>query len=123
VNYLRVNPADPALGPVPWAWLSSALEQTEIEYCELEQAWFTQPSDVRRCVVRFREFVEDLPGAMRHVYRDCFDSDELPAHIPLTHPPRERKNYSVNRSLEELGIDENKLRKRLTSYIQWCEAD
>ena len=123
VNYLRVNPADPALGPVPWAWLSSALEQTEIEYCELEQDWYTQSSDTRRCVVRFTEFVRDLPATMQHVYRDCFDIDELPAHIPLTHSPRERKNYSVNRSLEELGIDKENLRTRLAAYIQWCEAD
>ena len=122
VNYLRVNPVDPALGPVPWAWWSSALEQTETEYCEYEQAWYTQPSDVRRCVVRFTEFVQDLPATMRHVYRDCFDSDELPEHIPQNHPPRERKNYSVNRSLEELGIDEDSLRQKLADYIQWCKA-
>jgi len=123
INYLRINPVDRALGPVPWAWWSSALEQTETEYCQLEQVWFTQPSDARRCVVRFTEFVRDLPAAMRHVYRDCFGSDELPGHIPLTHPPRDRKNYSVNRSLEELGVDEDALRKNLAEYAQWCESD
>lgn len=123
VNYLRVNPVDPALGPIPWVWLSSALEKTEIEYCQLEQAWYTQPSDVRRCVVRFTEFVQDLPATMRHVYRDCFGNDELPTRIPLTHPPRERKNYSVNRSLKDLGIDEDGLRKKLEAYIQWCETE
>jgi hypothetical protein len=143
INYLRVNPADPVLGPIPWPWLTSALERTEVAYCEVEQAWFmcpsgTQPSGTqphgtepaaaqsagpRRCVVRFSDFVEDLQGAMRHVYRTCWDVEELPPHIPARHPPRERKDYTVDRSLPELGIDPDALRARLASYIAWCEGE
>ncbi len=120
INYLRVNPADPALGPVPWAWLSATLAQTESEYCLTEQAWFTRADGTRRCVVRFREFVDDLPAAMLPVYKACFDEDALPAHIPDDHPPRERGNYTVDRSLSELGIDEAELREKLADYIAWC---
>ena len=121
INYLRVNPADPALGPVPWAWLSATLARTESEYCHIEQAWFTQADGTRRCVVRFREFVDDLPAAMQRVYKTCFDEDALPAHIPEDHQPRERRNYTVNRSLSELGIDEAELREKLADFISWCQ--
>lgn len=121
VNYLRVNPVDPVLGPVPWAWLGATLEKTEVDYCEVEQHWFTQKTNGHRCVIKFTEFANDLEMSMKKVHRCCFNSIELPAHIPPSHPERERKNYSINRSLNEIGIDESKLRNRLTSYIGWCE--
>jgi hypothetical protein len=123
INYLRVNPADPVLGPVPWAWLAAALERTETAYCEVEQAWFTRPDGARRCVIRFDEYVHDLEAAMRRVYRDCLDADELPPHVPTRHAPRERTHYTVDRSLEELGIDEDALNARLASYIGWCRGE
>jgi hypothetical protein len=120
INFLRVNPAAPGLGPVPWAWLSATLAETEREYSLVEQAWFTRPDGPRRCVVRFDEFVHDLQSAMRRVCRVCFDEDALPAHIPQNHPPRDRKNYTVNRSLAELGIDADAYRQSLAAYIAWC---
>jgi hypothetical protein len=121
INYMRVNPADPALGPVPWAWLAPAIARTEIDYCEAEQAWFTRTSGARRCVIRFSVFVQDLETAMRRVYRCCCDAEALPPHVPTRHAPRERQRYTVNRTLAELGIDEAALRSRLASYIAWCE--
>jgi hypothetical protein len=123
INYMRVNPADPVLGPIPWAWLASALVRTEQEYCQVEQAWFTRETGARRCVIRFSEFVHDLQTAMRRVYRTCCDANELPSHIPTHHAPRERKDYSVNRTLAELDIDEAELRSRLASYVAWCQTE
>jgi hypothetical protein len=123
INYLRVNPADPVLGPIPWVWLATALERTESEYCEVEHAWFTGAGSARRCVVRFSEFVHDLETAMSNVYRCCCDVKELPSHVPTSHAPRERANYSVNRSLADLGIDERALSARLASYVEWCRGD
>ena len=73
----------------------------------------------KKCVIRFSEFVDDLEAAMKQVYKTCFDQDELPPHIPREHPPRDRKNYSVNRSLAELGIDAEEYRAKLASYIEW----
>jgi hypothetical protein len=123
INYMRVNPSDPVLGPIPWAWLASALARTEREYCEVEQAWFTRETGARRCVIRFSEFVGDLETAMRRVYRTCCDADALPPHVPTRHAPRERKDYTVNRTLAELGIDEAELRSQLASYIAWCQTE
>jgi hypothetical protein len=66
--------------------------------------------------------VNDLEGSMKKVYKECFGSDELPAHIPIEHPPRERKNYSMDRSLAELGINEEEIKKGLEDYIDWCQS-
>ena len=121
INYMRVNPPDPVLGPVPWSWLTDTLSFTEANYSKVEQEWFTCEADCRRSVIRFSDFVNDLETTMKQVYLDCFGSDELPAHIPRTHPPRERKQYSVNRSLAELGVDEIELKNELTDYILWCQ--
>jgi len=121
INYMRVNPPDPVLGPVPWSWLADSLTYTETFYSKAEQEWFTREADCQRSVIRFSEFVNDLESSMKQVYLDCFGSDELPAHVPRTHPPRERKQYSVNRTLAELGIDEAKIRSDAREYIDWCQ--
>ena len=121
INYMRVNPPDPVLGPVPWSWLTDTLSSTEIAYSKIEQEWFTRKTDCRRSVIRFSEFVKDLEGSMKQVYLDCFGSDELPAHMPRTHPPREREHYSVNRTLSELDLDEAEIKKSLKDYIDWCQ--
>ena len=121
INYMRVNPPDPVLGPVPWSWLTDTLSYTEVLYSKVEQEWFTREADCRRSVIRFSDFVNDLESSMRQVYLDCFGSQELPPHIPKNHPPRERKRYSVNRTLTELGIDENEIKNSLREYINWCQ--
>lgn len=123
INYLWVNPSDPAMGPPPWAWLSQSLLQTETDYCRVEQSWFSQESDARRCVVRFADFVSDLEGTMQHVYRVCFDQEQLPPHVPRVHPLRKRKEYTVNRSLAELGIDAEQMRIELADYVAWCQPE
>ena len=121
INYMRVNPPDSVLGPVPWSWLTDTLTHTEIVYGKVEQEWFTRKADCRRSVIKFLEFVNDLESSMKQVYMDCFGSQELPAHIPTTHPPREREQYSVNRTLSELGIDEAKIRNDSREYMDWCQ--
>ncbi|MGB1249471.1 MAG: sulfotransferase [Candidatus Promineifilaceae bacterium] len=128
INFIRVNPTDPVIGPPPWAWISASLLQSESEYCRLEQAWYTEEnttgrSSNQRHVVRFADFVNDLEGTMQQVYRVCLDQDELPPHVPRTHPPRERKNYSINYSLAELGVDSDALRTDLAAYINWVNSN
>lgn len=123
INYLKVNPSDPAMGSPPWAWLAESLRRTESDYCRIEQAWYGQADGPKRCVIRFADFVADLEGTMQHVYRVCFDDTALPPHVPRTHPPRERKQYTVNRSLAELGIDAEQLHAELADYVAWCQPE
>ena len=121
INYLRVNPSDPVIGPVPWSWLTETLTETESRYCEVEKEWFSEAGSPNRCVIRFTEFVYDLSGAMTKVYAQCCRQETLPPHIPDDHPPRERKNYTVNRSLDELGVDQEAIKNRLAEYIEWVK--
>ncbi len=60
---------------------------------------------------------------MRKVYRECLDTDTLPDHVPRVHTPRDRTRYLIDRSLEQLQIDEVALNARLARYIVWCEPD
>lgn len=122
INYMRVNPPDPVLGPVPWSWLTDTLIHTEVFYGKVEQKWFTQETNGHRSVIRFTEFVDDLESSMKRIYKDYFNSDELPPHIPTNHSPRERKHYTVNRTLSELGVDEGALKNKLSDYIDWCQS-
>jgi hypothetical protein len=123
INYLRVNPPDPVLGPVPWSWLTDTLSFTEVVYSKIEQEWFTREASDRRCVIRFTDFVNDLETSMKRVYLDCFGSDELPSYIPKNHPPRERSQYSVDRTLSELGVDEAEIKTQLRDYLLWCQPN
>ena len=122
INYLRVNPPDPVLGPVPWNWLRDTLVYTETRYCQVEQGWFTDEKNGRRCVIKFTDFVHDLESSLKTAYRVCFGEDGLPPHLPREHPPRDRKNYRVNRGLQELDVDEEKIKFQLASYIEWCQT-
>lgn len=120
VNFLRANPVSATLGHVPWTWLAEGLVRSEIAYCEQEQEWFSRREGPRRCVLRFAEYVRDLEGTMHEVYRECLDTEELPAHVPRQHPPRKRTQYLLDRSLAQVGVNEAELAARLAPYIAWC---
>lgn len=122
INYLRVNPADPVMGPTPWNWLVETILATESQYCDVEREWFSRQDETRKCFVKFTDFVDDLQATMKYIYGECFDTQELPPHIPEDHPPRDRKNYSVNRTLADLGVDTQALADRNSGYINWLES-
>lgn len=122
VNHIRTNPLDSVLGPTPWAWLAETLAKTESDYCIVEQKWFTEQGSARRCVLRFSDYVQDLEGTMRKVYRECLGIDQLPPHVPREHSRRVRHDYMIDRSLAQMGINEAALREHLAAYIEWCDS-
>jgi hypothetical protein len=119
VNFVAVTPDMMGLGPAPWSWCAEGVVQAEIDYCNLEMAWYRRKG-ARRCTVRFPDYVKDLEGTLRKIYRECLDRDELPPHLPRLHEKRQRTNYRVNRSLAQLGVDEGELKERLKEYMAWC---
>lgn len=121
INHLHANAIEEPLGAVPWRWIVPALLQAEAAYCETEQEWFCAAPD-RRTVVRFRDYVDDLPGTMKRVYAECLQQEAVPEHVPHRHVPRRRSQYAVHRTLEELGIDQAALARRLHGYRVWCGA-
>jgi hypothetical protein len=120
LNHAHGNAPCEALGAVPWTWLARSLPDDEAAYCQREQDWFTRPEGPSRTVIRFTDYVADLKGTMALVYRQCMGDEVLPAHVPTEHTPRERKNYRVNRSLSDLGIDAEAYGDRLSDYQAWC---
>lgn len=122
VNFHRCHGTEPLFGPLPWPWLVEQSLVRETDYCESELAWFSRADGGRRCVVSFDDYVRDLEGTMRRVYRECLDTDTLPPHVPTTHAPRVRTNYLIDRSLEQLGVDVAAFNARLRPYIQWMKS-
>lgn len=119
LNFLRLSPDFFGLGPVPWPWIA-AIVPGEIAYNQAEMAWFSREDGVRRCVVRFDEFVRDLPGAMRRVYRTCLDAEGPPPEVRVVHTSGRAGTYTVDHSLEALGIDAAALEAALADYREWC---
>lgn len=122
INFHRCQPT---ISPCPapaWPWLVQLAMEVEPEYCDVEMAWFLRADGPRRCIVPFDAYVRDLEGTMHAVYRLCMNA-ELPPHVPRVHAPRVRTNYSVDRSLAQLGVDEGALKRRLEAYGRWCRRE
>ena len=58
---------------------------------------------------------------MEKIYKDCWKGKPIPDIIPLEHTPRKRHGYSFNRSLEEVGVDVQQMKKNLVEYYEFCE--
>lgn len=120
INFQHSQPAPIGLGTVPWPWLVARALTIEPAYLEREHAWFTAPTGPRRVVVRFSDYLRDLPGTLARVYRECLDEERVPESLPRTHAPRVRTNYTFDRSLVDLGIDAATLETRTRTYREWC---
>ncbi|HKJ25744.1 MAG TPA: sulfotransferase [Myxococcota bacterium] len=124
INFLRTGPFEDDLGgPPPWGWLGAGIGESEAAYCEIEQEWFTREDGPRRCVVRFSDYIRDLEGTLARVYRECLDTPTPPDGTPRQHEPRRRHDYTYDRSLAEVGIDEAALNARLAAYVAWCRGE
>lgn len=126
INFLYYTPGDPYLGRVHWGWLTQVVVHMESRYCEVEQEWFGRDDNngMRKCVIRFDDYTQDLAGTMAKVYKVCCTDDPVPERVlKMEHTPRNRAKYSVeNRTLEELGVDRVALKRRLSSYVEWMNS-
>lgn len=120
INFLWTSPNEMRLASPPWRWIADGLARSELLYNRNEQAWFTRAEGPRRCVLRFDDFVRDLRGALGAVYRVCLDRPTLPPWAPRAHAPRRRKDYTVDRSLQSLGIDPDAYAAAQADYVAWC---
>ena len=119
VNFHREQPGE-VVAAIPWGWLVARDVPLEVRYNDEELAWFTRPDGPARVVVRFDDYVGDLPGALARVYRECLGG-EVPPMLPTTHTKRSR-SYTTDKSLEELGVDVAALRARSAAFSQWCHG-
>ena len=119
INFLHANAIEEPLGAPPWNWITPFLEEAEARYCEVEQEWFSRDDATHRTIIRFEDYVGELEGTMRVVYQRCMDRDTLPPHLPKEHPPRQRKDYLVHRTLEDLQVDVSAYEARLAGFRSW----
>ncbi|HND33736.1 MAG TPA: sulfotransferase, partial [Myxococcota bacterium] len=118
LNFHRCQPGDSLVGPPRWAELVAYDLPEEIAYCKLEQSWFMSGDTKKKMVVRFEDYRRDLPGSLRRVYQELLQQPERAQ--PVAHTARKRSGYSVDRSLEQVGVDPAELEKVLATYRQWC---
>jgi hypothetical protein len=120
INHMAVN-ATLWRGRLPnWEYLTDAFQQIEIQYCELEMEWYRNDNP-NRFAVKFEDFIKNTQKTLNQVYIGLLksDGDGIPHfNIPSKH---EKKKYTVNRSLVELGVDESKLKGKLAEYYNWMK--
>ena len=131
INFLAVNPTI-WQGKPNWAWLAKALTETEATYCEKELQWFGSNSEGgadnndNRLAVRFDSFVDPkgFQRTMKKIYT-WMGEDKVPSDVV---PPQSRHNstshqkqYKVNVTLQQLGVDETAYTERLADYIGWMK--
>ena len=121
INFMRVAPEMHLNGAVSWNSVNYFARRVEVDYCKLEQEWYSKDT-ANKTVIRFDDYVNDLENTMKLVYEKCLPQLDAQGHIPKEHPPRNRSNYDVNRSLEQLGWDVDELKKELSDYYNWCKG-
>ena len=125
INHTAVN-ATLWQGNSPrWDWLSKAFQEIEVEYCEREMQWYGNKGNINddrnnhRLAVKFDAFVNNFNKTMKGVYRDLLEDDKLvPNFAPLA---KVSKQYTVNKSLKELGVDQLELKHQLDEYYAWMD--
>lgn len=120
-DFLRCRATVPPCPAMDWNWIVPHALAVETEYCLNEMQWFGRDG-ARRTVIPFDAYVRDLEGTMRTVYRSCLDAEPSP-HVPRTHAARRRSDYSVDRSLAQLGIDVDAFTRPLEAYRRWSRGE
>lgn len=135
INFMAIISADGPprkdylLSPMPWKTLCEFAIHTQIPYCKQEMSFYDQ-SDDNKLVIPFTMYVNKLNDTLQTIYSFCdiqvstlVTSNAITAQT-TTHDRKNRKasyNPKFNRSLSDLGLDEEKLKEHLTKYIQWIQ--
>lgn len=120
-DFLRCQATVPPCPAMDWNWIVPHALAVEAESCLNEMEWFGRDG-ARRTVIPFDAYVRDLEGTMRTVYRSCLGAEPSP-HVPRTHAARRRSDYSVDRSLTQLGIDVDAFTRPLEAYRRWSRGE
>ena len=115
--------------PTSWKVLRDYVVDTQIAYCTEEKSFYEE-SQGNKLVIPFNMFVNNLSTTLESVYSFC--NIPIPSHvltnagkIQNTTHNREKRRASYdpkfNRSLSNLGVDEDKLRDQLINYYQWIK--
>ena len=133
INFTRVLSADGpyrtmlGLFPPSWRIIRDYVVHTQIPYCKQEMAFYKEDEE-NRLVIPFAVYVKNLSATLQHIYAFC--NIPIPDHVVTeaikiqntTHDRTKRRasyDPNLNRSLENLGVDEEKVKEHLADYIEW----
>ena len=116
-----------ALFPLSWKVLRNYVIDTQICYCEQEMSFYKHPQG-KKLAIPFTVYVDNLSATLNSVYVFCNISvsadviSKADAVQTTTHNrQRRRSSYRLNKSWEDLGVDEEKLSDHLAEYNNWIE--
>ncbi|XP_065909040.1 uncharacterized protein [Dysidea avara] len=104
--------------------------QTQIPYCEQEMLFYKEPAD-NKLVIPFTMYVNNLSATLQHIYSFCdipIPDDVMSNAVRIqctTHDyTKVKASYApkFNRTLASLGVNEKKLREKLSEYIEWMNG-
>lgn len=118
---------DYALVPASWRVIRDYVVYTQSSYCKQEMSFYEQSKD-RKLVIPFNMYISNLSGTLQSIYSFC--NLTMPANVSsdvvvtqsTTHNRQKRRdsyNPLLNRSLDSLGVVEEKLNEYLADYNQW----
>ena len=133
INFTRVIAADGpyrtmlGLFPPSWRVIRDYVINTQVPYCKQEMSFYKEDEE-NRLVIPFAVYVKNLSATLQHIYAFC--NIPIPDHVVTeaikiqntTHDrTKHRASYdpNLNRSLENLGVDEEKVKENLAEYIEW----
>lgn len=150
INYMAVNPtiySHDSSQRIPWKALAEGLHETEAQYCEREMEWFCHTSNKsgdemgksnhERLAVAFDSFAANKDRTIGKIIDwtglrdqgkvtigigdDAKKKPQLPPWKKKAPTVAQTSAYRIDRSLAELGVDEDAYRKRLGDYLSWMK--
>ena len=120
INHMAVNDTLWKGKSPNWKSLSEAFTKIEIEYCNLEMEWYSIHNDTKRLAIKFVDFIKNSQKTISRIYQDLLESSSNDIPNPSI-SKKGQKLYTVNRSLQELGIDEAQVKKELADFYVWMK--
>ena len=118
------------LFPATWKVLRDHVIQTQVPFCEQKMAFYKEPAD-NKLVIPFTTYVKNLSATLQSIYSFCdipIPDDVMSNAVSLQNTTHDYAKLKASydpkycRTLASLGVNEKKLRERLSEYIEWMNS-
>jgi len=118
------------LFPTTWKVIRDFVLQTQVPYSEQEMSFYKVCSD-NKLVIPFTMYVNDLSAALHRVYSFCnipIPDDVISNAVKVQHTTHDYTKWKAsydpkfNKSLASLGVNEEKLKEKLSEYTEWMDS-
>jgi len=118
------------LFPVTWRVVRDYVIRTQVPYSEQEMSFYKEHAD-NKLVIPFSMYVNNLSATLQCIYSFCnipIPDDVASNAVKVQHTTHDyttrKATYDpkFNKSLASLGVNEKKLREKLSEYIEWMNS-